>query len=152
MPSNDPDYWLQLSDLYIHATVKDNTPIAPDDLKKMNALFQKTVELAKDNPFVLAKVADFDVLTRQVEEAIPLYQKVLGLKGDSTDPVLLSVREKLAGSYIATRPEGQCHQGAAGPGAGQPAELQHLRIARQTLRGERGLRRRARQLPADACC
>ncbi len=101
MQSNDPDYWLQLSELTIHATVKDNTPIAPDDLKKMNALFQKTVALAKNDPFVLAKVADFDVLTRQVKEAIPLYQKVLGMKGDSTDPVLLSVREKLAGSYIA---------------------------------------------------
>jgi tetratricopeptide (TPR) repeat protein len=102
MQSDDPDYWLQLSELTIHATVKDNTPIAPDDLKKMNALFQKTVELAKDDPFVLAKVADFDVMTRQVKEAIPLYQKVLGLKGDSTDPVFLSVREKLAGSYMVT--------------------------------------------------
>lgn len=100
--SDDPAFWLQLSELYVNATVKGDRPIPPDDLEKMNALFQKTVGLAKDNPFVLAKVADFEILTRQVKEAIPLYQKALDLKRDSTDPALIDARQKLAASLIST--------------------------------------------------
>lgn len=100
--TSDPDYWLDLSDLYVRDTLKDNRPIAPEDLKKLNTLFQKAVSLAGDNPAVLAKVADFDRLTKQPAEAIPLYQKALGLKADSTDPVFLEARSRLAQSFIDT--------------------------------------------------
>ena len=100
--SDDPQFWLDLSELYVRAETKDNRPVPPDDLKKMNAIFDKTVALAKDKPLYLARVADFEVLTRQVKQAIPLYRKALEMKGDPADPALLDARHKLAISLIAT--------------------------------------------------
>lgn len=103
--NTDPQFWLKLGELYIHALVKDdntNTPIAPDDLKKLNALFQKTLALAKDDPAVIAKIADYYVLTKQIKDAVPLYKQVLDLKPVSDAPLFTDVREKLASAYIAT--------------------------------------------------
>lgn len=100
--TSDPDFWLNLSDLSVRAALRETRPIPPDDLKKLNALFQKTVSLAKDDPVVLAKVADFDKLTKQDSAAIPLYRRALELKGDSTDPVFLEAHGELAASLIQT--------------------------------------------------
>lgn len=102
LQNDDPEFWLKLSELHVHTMVKDDGTSAPEDLKQMNALFQKTLSLAKDDPEVIAKVADFYVLTKQVKDAIPLYLKVLDLKRNSTDPLLANVREKLASSFLAT--------------------------------------------------
>jgi tetratricopeptide (TPR) repeat protein len=102
LQNDDPQFWLKLGELKIQASVKEDGSSAPDDLKKMNALFQKALSFAKNEPGVIAKAADFYVLTKQVKEAIPLYIKVLGLKSDPNDPALDSVREKLANSFVAT--------------------------------------------------
>ena len=100
--TDDPQYWLDLGELYVRAAVKDNQPVPPEELQKMNAVFQKTIALSGDKPLYLARVADFEVMTRQVKEAIPLYQKALALNGDPADPALIDARKKLAGSLIAT--------------------------------------------------
>jgi len=102
LQSNDAQFCLKLSELYVHAMVKDDGTSAPDDLKKMNVLFQKTLSLAKDDPAIIGRVADFYVLTKQIKDAIPLYAKTLDLKKNPNDPQLTAVREKLASSYIAT--------------------------------------------------
>lgn len=102
LQNDDPEFWLKLSELHVRTMVRDDGTSAPEDLKKMNALFQKTLSFAKDDPVVIAKVADLYVLAKQVREAIPLYLKVLDLKRNSADPLLAGVREKLASSFIAT--------------------------------------------------
>lgn len=102
LQNDDPQFWLKLSELHVRTMVRGDGTCAPADLKKMNALFQKTLSFAKDDSAVIAKVADFYVLTKQVKEAIPLYLKVLNLRRDQEDPLLAGVREKLANSFLAT--------------------------------------------------
>jgi tetratricopeptide (TPR) repeat protein len=102
LQNTDPQFWLKLCELHIQTLVKDDGSTAPDDLKKLNALFKKTLSLAKDDPLVIAKVADYYALTRQVKDAIPLYLRALSLKPDTNDPAILNVREKLATSFLAT--------------------------------------------------
>jgi tetratricopeptide (TPR) repeat protein len=102
LQNTDPQFWLKLCELNIQTLVKDDGTTTPDDLKKLNALFQKTLSLSKDDPLVIAKVADCYALTRQVKDAIPLYLNALNLKPDTNDPAILNVREKLANSFLAT--------------------------------------------------
>ena len=102
LQNDDAQFWLKLCELNVQTLAKEDGSTTPDDLKKLNALFKKTLSLGKDDPVVMAKVADFFALTRQVKEAIPLYLGVLNSKRATDDPALLAVREKLATSFLAT--------------------------------------------------
>lgn len=101
LDNDDPEYWLQLGEFYMRSLLKDDgSPRhGPDDLKKMNAVFQKALALGEEDAAIITKVADFYVLSRQVKDAIPLYLKVVGLKQNSADPSLAAVRDKLAKSF-----------------------------------------------------
>lgn len=110
MKNDDPAYWLQLAELYIHATVKDDQLVAPADLQKIKGLFQRALDIVNAHPDIYTgqaanvheKVADCYALMKQLKDAIPLYEKALELQHFTTDPALGSVREKLATCYVAT--------------------------------------------------
>lgn len=100
----DPQYYLAIGDFLSRLFLKEDGSAAPENLRRIEAVYQKACALAKDDPDVLARVADFHVLSRQVRQAIPLYLKVIALKqqagtGSAGDPAMAAIRDKLAKSF-----------------------------------------------------
>lgn len=94
-------YWLQLGAVFMRLYVKEDGTCAPENLKKLNAMFDKSLSLAGDDAGIIGKIADYRVISRQVKEAIPLYLRVINLKSSTNDPSLANVRDKLARSFEA---------------------------------------------------
>lgn len=100
--SRDTSYWIELGEFLQKNCLKDDGSSSPEDLQRMNAVYKRLSELSNDDPVILAKIADYYVLSKQVKEAIPRYLAVLKMGTTSDDPSLASVREKLARSLIFT--------------------------------------------------
>jgi len=66
-------------------------------MARINAIFKKAAEHAQDDPAVLKDVADYYAASQQLDEAIPLYLRVLELQPDDA-----SAREKLATGFVLT--------------------------------------------------
>ena len=93
--SDDPAFWIRLGKLY--ATIVFKTEPKPADIKRVNGFFDKAVANAGDDPTALKDVADYYAASQQIQEAIPLYLKVLELQPDD-----LNAREKLATGFVLT--------------------------------------------------
>ena len=101
-PSTDPNFWLQLAELQIRIALKDDGTISASEAAAINPTLQKVLANAKDELLVLAKVADFFVLTKQVKQAIPIYMRVLQANHGAPGEELIAVRDKLAQALIAS--------------------------------------------------
>ena len=95
--SNDPSFWTRLGKLYATNLFQGDAEPPPEDLRRVNALFQRAVANAGDDPAVIKEVADYFAATQQIAEAIPLYLKVLELEPDDSN-----AREKLATGFVLT--------------------------------------------------
>jgi tetratricopeptide (TPR) repeat protein len=95
--SSDPNFWLRLGKLYVAILFKSDSQPKPDELEKTNDIFKKAAENAGDDPGILKDVADYYAASRQLEEAIPLYLRVLELQPDDAN-----AREKLATGFVLT--------------------------------------------------
>ncbi|MDQ6810026.1 MAG: tetratricopeptide repeat protein, partial [Verrucomicrobiota bacterium] len=95
--SEDPAFWTRLGKLYATTILKDDVDPKPEELRRINDVFQKAAALGKDDVTVLKDVADFYAASRQIEQAIPLYLRVLELQPDDA-----SAREKLATGFVLT--------------------------------------------------
>lgn len=98
--AGDAQFWVQVGEIYERVFLKSDGSTTPDKLAKMNAVFQKAQALAKDDPVVIGKIADYYLLSRQVKEAVPLYLAVIDSKQDAPDASLANVRDKLARSLL----------------------------------------------------
>ena len=96
--NSTPDYWFQLGEFLSGHLIKSVG--SPDDLKRLNVIFQKSLSLAGDDPVIITKIADNYLWLKQPSEAIPLYSKVIGLKNDPADPGMLAIRDKLARALL----------------------------------------------------
>lgn len=95
--SEDPAFWIRLGKLYATIVFKSEAEPKPEDLKRVNGFFEKACTYAGDNPAALKEIADYYAASQQVQEAIPLYLKVLELQPDD-----LNAREKLATGFVLT--------------------------------------------------
>jgi tetratricopeptide (TPR) repeat protein len=101
--NTEPEFWTQLGKLYASVVFKsgqpDNVDVAPkpDEIRRVNAIFKKAVDLSRDDPAILKDVADYFAASQQIQEAIPLYLKVLELQPDDAN-----AREKLATGFVLT--------------------------------------------------
>ncbi|HTG43985.1 MAG TPA: tetratricopeptide repeat protein, partial [Verrucomicrobiae bacterium] len=95
--SEDPAFWIRLGKLYATIVFKSEAEPKPEDLKRVNGFFEKACAYAGDNPVALKEIADYYAASQQVQEAIPLYLKVLELQPDD-----LNAREKLATGFVLT--------------------------------------------------
>lgn len=93
--SDDPTFWIRLGKLY--ATIVFKTEPKQEDLKRVNGFFEKAIARAGEDPSVLKEVADYYAASQQIQEAIPVYLKVLELQPDD-----VNAREKLATGFILT--------------------------------------------------
>jgi tetratricopeptide (TPR) repeat protein len=95
--SEDPAFWVRLGKLYATIVFKTETDPKPDDIKRVNGFFEKAVAHAADDSAVLKAVADYYAASQQIQQAIPIYLKVLELQPDD-----LNAREKLATGFALT--------------------------------------------------
>src|SRR5205823_5877741 len=95
--SDEPSFWIRLGKLYASIVFKSQVEPNPEELKRVNGFFQKAVQNAADDPAILKDVADYYAASQQIQEAIPLYLKVLELQPDD-----LNAREKLATGFVLT--------------------------------------------------
>ena len=95
--SDDPAFWIRLGKLYAAMVFKSDVEPKPEDTKHVNDFFKNAAEKAGDDPAVLKEVADYFAASRQIQDAIPLYLKVLELQPDDSN-----AREKLASGFVLT--------------------------------------------------
>jgi tetratricopeptide (TPR) repeat protein len=95
--SDDAAFWIRLGKLYATIIFKSETEPKPEEIKRVNGFFEKAVAHADDDPTALKEVADYYAASQQIQEAIPLYLKVVELQPDD-----LNAREKLATGFVLT--------------------------------------------------
>ncbi|PYI93093.1 MAG: hypothetical protein DME97_07245 [Verrucomicrobia bacterium] len=95
--SADAAFWIRLGKLYATIIFKSDTEPKPEEIKRVNAFFEKAVAHAGDDSAALKEVADYFAASQQIQEAIPLYLKVLELQPDD-----VNAREKLATGFVLT--------------------------------------------------
>ena len=95
--SEDPAFWTRLGKLYATVVLKEDSQPRPEELLRINDVFQKAAVLAGDDVAVLKDVADFYAASRQIERAIPLYLRVLELQPEDA-----SARERLVSGFVLT--------------------------------------------------
>ena len=100
--SKNPNFWTRLGKLYAAVLFVPETDPAPEALRRVNALFTRAAENAGDDHAAIKDVADYFAASQQIQEAIPLYLKVLVLQ-----PEDLNAREKLATSFAFTNQRGK---------------------------------------------
>lgn len=95
--TNDPSFWTQLGKLYLALIAQPDKNPKPEELVKVNAVFQKAIALAPSDASVLKDAADYFAASQQIQSAIPLYLRVLELQPNDA-----AAREKLATGFILT--------------------------------------------------
>ena len=95
--SSDAAFWTRLGKLYASSLFQPETEPPPEDLRRVNALFKRAAEMARDDPAVIKEIADYFAATQQINDAIPLYLKVLELEPENS-----SARERLATGFVMT--------------------------------------------------
>src|SRR6266545_8232976 len=100
--SDDASFWTRLGKLYAAVLFSPDSQPKPDELKRVNEIFKKAVENAKDDPAILKDAADYYASSQQLKEAIPLYLRVIELQPDDAN-----AREKLATGFILTDQRGK---------------------------------------------
>ena len=97
VPSRNPAFWTRLGKLYATILFKPDGEPAPDDLRRVNEVFKRAADTAGDDAAALKEVADYYAASQQIQDAIPLYLRVLELQPDDAN-----AREKLATGFILT--------------------------------------------------
>jgi len=97
----NPEFWLNLAELASQPFLNETAKADPDLVARINGFLDKTREFGGDNTLLLGGVGDVLVITRQIEEAIPVYLKVAELKPKPEDPFIMRVLEKLGRCYLS---------------------------------------------------
>ncbi len=96
LKSDNPFFWLRLVELISATTIDLSNEIEPEALERLNGHVEKAVELGPKNFSVLSASADYYVVTRQTEMAIPLYEAAARLAPEDS-----IIREKLSRALIS---------------------------------------------------
>lgn len=135
--SEDPAFWIRLGKLYAAIVFKSETEAKPEDIKRVNGFFEKAIANAGDDSTALKNVADYYAASQQIQEAIPLYLKVLELQPDD-----LNAREKLATGFVLTNQRDKAIEMLQEIIAKQPEKYQPYDLLAQLLdEGARALER-----------
>jgi tetratricopeptide (TPR) repeat protein len=95
--TDEPTFWTRLGKLYATVVFKPDRAMQPNQISRLNEIFKKAAQHAGDDPAVLKDVADYYASTQQLQEAIPVYLRLLELEPDDTN-----AREKLAAGFVLT--------------------------------------------------
>lgn len=95
--TEDPLFWIRLGKLYASLVFRSDNQWKPEDVQRVNEIFDRAAAAAKSDASVLKEVADYYAASQQIQQAIPLYLRVLEL-----EPEDANAREKLATSFVLT--------------------------------------------------
>lgn len=144
--SDDPAFWIRLGKLYAAVVFKADVEPKPEDLKRVNDFFRKAAEKAGDDSAALKEVADYFAASRQIQDAIPLYLRVLELQPDDSN-----AREKLASGFVLTNQHGKAIEMLQEIIRQHPEKYQAYDLLAQLLdEGARALARANQAGPAKA--
>ncbi|MDB6136533.1 MAG: hypothetical protein JWM59_4776 [Verrucomicrobiales bacterium] len=88
--SNGPSFWLSLSTSAREAFPLDDPATRARHFEIVSKTVERALELAGDDPTVLAEAADFYARARRADKALPLYERTAALR-----PGDLAARQKL---------------------------------------------------------
>ena len=135
--SADASFWIRLGKLYATIIFKSESEPKPEEIKRVNVFFEKAVARAGDDSAALKEVADYFAASQQIQEAIPLYLKVLELQPDD-----VNAREKLATGFVLTNQREKAIQMLEEIIKKQPAKYQPYDLLAQLFdEGARALER-----------
>ena len=95
--SQNGAFWTRLGKLYASILFKPGEEPKPEDLRRVNDVFTRAAETAGEDASILQDVADYFAATQQIQQAIPLYLKVLEFEPEDS-----KAREKLATGFVLT--------------------------------------------------
>ena len=93
-PSKDPEFWLGCGGYLRKVFLKDDGTVTPEELRQMDAVFRKAVELKPNDASVLAQAGDFSVLAHKNKEALDFYERAVKLNQAPRDEATKNLREK----------------------------------------------------------
>jgi len=93
--NTDPSYWASLAELVGRRSFRDGTPLSEKEFVRISDFVEKAATLGSEDPVLLARAGDIYVLSRQVDMAIPHYEKAYQKKAS-----LPQLRHKLAACYF----------------------------------------------------
>jgi tetratricopeptide (TPR) repeat protein len=102
-----PVFRLQLAQILLRLAMADENSIDEQWRGELNTTIEKAVAEGPDDPETLTKAADFYVLSRQAEKAVPLYRRAVETGRDEKEA---DTHDKLA---RALRAQGQKKEAAA---------------------------------------
>jgi tetratricopeptide (TPR) repeat protein len=95
--TDNASFWARLGKLYAAAISKPGHNPKPVETARVNEVFKKAADYGKDDASVLKDVADFYAASQQLQQAVPIYLRLLELQPDD-----VNAREKLATSFVLT--------------------------------------------------
>ena len=141
--SKNPNFWTRLGKLYATILFVPEVTPTPEDLRRVSAFFKRAAENSGDDAAATKDAADFYAASQQLQEAIPLYLKVLELEPDD-----LNVREKLATSFAITNQRGKAIEMLQEIIKQTPEKYQSYDLLAQLLDEDGRVQQRAKQFEA----
>ncbi len=144
--SDDASFWIRLGKLYATIIFREEGEPKPEAIKRVNGFFEKAVARAGDDSVALKEVADYYAASQQIQEAIPLYLRVLELQPDD-----VNAREKLATGFVLTNQRDKAIEMLEDLIGKQPARYQPYELLAQLFdEGARALERANQPVEAKA--
>jgi tetratricopeptide (TPR) repeat protein len=95
--STDPAFWLSLAEAANREAFRSGSTLTEAELARLNTFVEKAVTLSEAEPETLSRAGDLYSLARQLEKALPLYEKLVAQK-----PGFPKARQRLAACYLET--------------------------------------------------
>ncbi len=92
--SKDPEFWLGCGAYLRKVFLRDDGSVTPDELRHMEVVFRKAVELRPNDASVLAQAGDFSVLAHKSKDALDFYARAVKLNQAPRDEHTKNLREK----------------------------------------------------------
>ena len=92
--SKDPEFWLGFGSYLRKIFLKEDGTASPEEMRQMEMVFRKAVELKPKDASVLAQAGDFAVLAHKGKEALEFYERAVKLNQAPRDEATKNLREK----------------------------------------------------------
>ena len=105
--SKDPGFWLGFGGYLRKVFMRDDGTATPEEMRQMDAVFRKAVELKPNDASVLAQAGDFAVLAHKGKEALEFYERAVKLNQAPRDEATKNLREKYIRALAANNREAE---------------------------------------------